>query len=387
MQTNVVGELLVMGSAGSSAKIEQIDLEQGVPTQSSMKIKPANEESKVDPRGIITNPDGSYFCHICMESNENNLGYQLSCQHMFCQPCLESYMCSKITDANLPIKCFYPLPSSCSLTESIPRNEDSIPIICNIEIPEYIILDVLTDQEQVNKYQRFKFMKENANARECPKCGTFNTSGSDSSRQIICENSSCNLSFCFAHADAHPSETCEQYESRNMDVLSTDLIATSTKPCPGCGAAICRDGGCTRVTCSLCRQLFCWDCQSKLIATAFDYHACTTPEVPSSMWWRITVMSCVFICEVLLFPPAAVCSLVSMLLMGWCARPASFQDVQQVRAFSSTSTQLIIYSVFLLALGKPFHFLERTIDSSSPRLASCCCCRSSCFRRPIPSLK
>lgn len=301
------GELVAVGLDDVTVKVEIVADEEGLAqlhsfetsedlrtpstaasasTQSEVLGDDENGEAHNNPLAHETasQPCTSYYCHICMETKEYARdGFTLSCQHEFCRPCLESYFNSKIQEASIPIRCFHPvhlLVTDVEATASIPHNEDKVPI-CNREISHETILDVIQeDKSLLHKYIRFRYMKDNANARECPRCGTFTSTGSDTARTLQCENRACRLVYCFAHADAHPGETCEQYESQNLEVNrpSMELIATSTKACPGCGMAIWKNGGCNHIKCSQCQQAFCWLCLTKIDDDIFPAHF---------QWWNL----------------------------------------------------------------------------------------------------
>lgn len=63
------------------------------------------------------------------------------------------------------------------------------------------------DKELTDKFEYFKFTKENINARECPDCKHLQI-GCPENPNIFCEK--CNGQYCFFHSKAHPSSTCEE---------------------------------------------------------------------------------------------------------------------------------------------------------------------------------
>lgn len=63
----------------------------------------------------------------------------------------------------------------------------------------------------------------------------------------------------------HDGETCTAYQARIHDRLEEEdkalqAVARLSKPCPGCGKAIQKNGGCPSMVCSQCRVNFCWNC-------------------------------------------------------------------------------------------------------------------------------
>ncbi|KAM9358414.1 E3 ubiquitin-protein ligase RNF14-like [Symphorus nematophorus] len=63
------------------------------------------------------------------------------------------------------------------------------------------------------------------------------------------------------------------------EYLSEDWVALNTKNCPHCSRRIQKDGGCNKMTCSKCGQMFCWVCLAKLAschtAAHFTENACS----------------------------------------------------------------------------------------------------------------
>ena len=63
------------------------------------------------------------------------------------------------------------------------------------------------DKELAVKFEYFKYIKENQNARECPGCQHMQI-GNPESPQLTCEM--CGDVYCFFHSKAHPLITCQE---------------------------------------------------------------------------------------------------------------------------------------------------------------------------------
>ena len=63
------------------------------------------------------------------------------------------------------------------------------------------------DKELADKFEYFKYIKENQNARECPSCQHMQI-GNQESPQMTCEM--CGDVYCFLHSKAHPHITCQE---------------------------------------------------------------------------------------------------------------------------------------------------------------------------------
>ena len=274
----------------------------------------------------------SYYCFICMNNERAAKGFTLRCGHIFCRRCLESFLIAKISEADVNISCFHPtslptdpdtpssdndqsvnrsvMSSSGSAEESsgYDRRTGSEGRVCGADIAEEVIQKILRDPAIFDKYKRFRFMKDYPNARECPKCGLFNIKGSGNNIRLKCEKSRCGFEFCFLHADAHPNETCEQYETRTAiaNKASLDLIAETTKRCPGCGVSIRKEGGCNHMKCPHCSQAFCWLCLTKIDDTVFPAHF---------QWWNATGTCSNLQMDEAVEPSAATRHLASLLML------------------------------------------------------------------------
>ncbi len=102
-----------------------------------------------------------------------------------------------------------------------------------------------SDKEILEKYKRFKFAKENTNARDCPQCQQVSLSGSKESPKITC--STCGTVYCFVHSKAHDFNkyaTCEEYEASvaKDNAASEELIRSDSKPCPRCTMPVQKTG-------------------------------------------------------------------------------------------------------------------------------------------------
>ena len=192
-------------------------------------------------------------CQICFEPNTLS-SFTLPCNHEFCHECLINYLTSKITDGMVYIKCFHinEHPIEISQTENSHENNEKYQS-CGALIPTAIIEELLIDKPEIlNKYERYRYSKENKNARECPYCLTWNNITSEklntiNGSKIICINENCKKIFCFYHSNAHDFTiypSCEEYEASVAPVqqASVSFIQAVSKPCPGCQVMVMKSG-------------------------------------------------------------------------------------------------------------------------------------------------
>jgi hypothetical protein len=314
-----------------------------------------------------------FYCFICMDTRKNTDGFILTCGHQFCRRCLDAYLSSNITEANTIIKCFYPIyphmevvsetpiigVTSISDTLVISRNDANKPDIdiidqnkeesvnqrgchdCGVEICLETIKEIVLDESLVTKYTRFKYMKDKSNARECPKCLTFNISGSPTNTRLCCENICCRYEYCYLHGDAHPSESCHDYELRYADVnkASIDFIMLTAKRCPGCAMFINKSGGCNHMKCPHCSQAFCWLCLTKIGDDVFPAHfqwwnatgSCANLQMDDalepSVLTRYAATALMIMQMVILGPLVLIFTGLSVILCCFCIQKDKFQEV------------------------------------------------------------
>jgi len=97
---------------------------------------------------------------------------------------------------------------------------------------------------------------------------------------MICTNPSCKFTFCFnCKEEWHADTTCEKYqkwkqENSKGDSSYRDWVRLHAKPCPGCGNAIEKNGGCNHMTCQKCDHQFCWLCMGQYSSDHFSSGQC-----------------------------------------------------------------------------------------------------------------
>lgn len=196
----------------------------------------------------------TYYCQICLCNCPASDGFQLSsCNHLFCSHCLRSYVDTRLAEAALyGLLCPF-LPDF--------HGEGGLSAGCATEIPDEEV-QRLCGEETLAQLQRFRAMRQDETYRECPSCQARVLGGGPGRRQRTLTCPQCSLVFCFKHANAHPGQSCWQFEMmhRLTQLKAAVLMATVSRRCPSCSMKIIKDGGCNHMTCAFCGADFCWLC-------------------------------------------------------------------------------------------------------------------------------
>ena len=198
------------------------------------------DDSVLLNEGAVATERKEYKCQICLDFVSNDELYELSnCRHKFCRNCLIGYLISKILNGcTNPTCCFVSSLEPTSESHSANVSSTNQYPMCSIAIAEEDIVSILDkEQNMMDKYQRFKYFKENINARECPLCLKIVDCDPLNSNKVTCPH--CDKIFCFKHSNAHNFDThptCELYEAYIEKEIeaSVNLIVAESKPCPIC---------------------------------------------------------------------------------------------------------------------------------------------------------
>ncbi|OQR83287.1 RING-finger-containing E3 ubiquitin ligase [Achlya hypogyna] len=204
------------------------------------------------------------YCQICLEYVNVHTTFPLSaCGHRFCVECLNGYLASKIKDGLVTPQCFF------TAADGAPP--------CGVAIATSDI-QALVPVDLFDKYEKFKFIKTHADARECPYCHHVQVGRGPDDPVIDC--AACHETFCYTHSNAHPTSTCLEYEAkmRAEEKVNQAKISQISKPCPGCKSPVEKNGGCNQMKCVTCGVHFCWLCGEKVDDGVFPEHF---------QWWNL----------------------------------------------------------------------------------------------------
>lgn len=133
-------------------------------------------------------------------------------------------------------------------------NLDEIKLICTDEV--------------FKKYKRFcdnTLVAKDKNLMFCvtPECETvIDTRDFKKEKMITCPT--CQISICKKCRKHHDNSKCPEDDFSPVDnwigTKSTALVGN----CPKCQSVIEKDGGCSNMTCKICKHHYCWICHSSL---------------------------------------------------------------------------------------------------------------------------
>ena len=188
----------------------------------------------------------TFTCQVCLCLERLDDAFKVNpCGHAFCMDCILGHISAQVTDGIVEIQC--------------PHVADEGTHRCEVVLTDTDVRGILQNSpEMIRKYERFKAARQHPNMRECPQCEHAQI-GDPEQPQMLCE--SCGVTFCFVHGNAHPpTESCEAYERRSTSAATRALVATTTKPCPQCGAPSYKYTGCNHMKCPQCQCDWCWLC-------------------------------------------------------------------------------------------------------------------------------
>ncbi|CEL99806.1 unnamed protein product [Vitrella brassicaformis CCMP3155] len=226
---------------------------------------------------VLVCTERTFYCPICMAYQDTNCAHTLQCGHQCCVCCFKDYISSRIAEGQISFHCFHVIPPD-------PPSAPAPVRLCNSRLDESEFVPLL-DHTVVQKYRRYKRIREEPTCRSCPKCdhlvsssgGGWRLSGG---RQADMTCDKCGYRFCYFHADAHPGMTCAAHERlhRHEERANRTVIATTCKPCPGCSQPVEKAGGCNHMICTNCGVSFCWICGRKVGEGQFPFHYA---------WWNV----------------------------------------------------------------------------------------------------
>lgn len=202
----------------------------------------ATDSPESKPSGPLS-PDGgdvdgvtevSKTCLICMGALAEPV-FKLTCGHEFCEECVHGYITASVSAGTIDPGCVFV------------SGEPGAFVTCREKYSEEAIAELLqNDSKTLEKYSRFKFLRENKSGRECPKCEHLQI-GQESNHEMVCEV--CAHTYCFVHGGAHTDRTCAAYEEEiAVETSATnDLLERNSKPCPGCGIYVSKSSGCNHM--------------------------------------------------------------------------------------------------------------------------------------------
>ena len=217
--------------AGARAQETSETIKEVVGTMPTASKPSDSTPSDIDTAEVV---EAAGTCPICMDALKDPI-FQLTCGHALCEECVISYVTASVGAGTIDPGCVYVSGDPGAFT------------MCGEKYSEEVISSLLqSDTTTLAKYSRLKFLRENKNGRECPKCEHLQI-GKENNHEMVCDV--CAHTYCFIHGGAHTGKTCEAYEEEVAEETSAtnELLERNSKPCPGCGIYVSKSSGCNHM--------------------------------------------------------------------------------------------------------------------------------------------
>lgn len=192
----------------------------------------------------------SYMCQICY-IDYPKINLVNDCLHQFCSQCLIEYLKTKVT-------AYQPISIKC------PQN------LCVTHLHEDFIEKLLSKEPELyQKYLKYKGqieILEHPERKFCisPDCPFYVTKDPDTDK-AVCK---CGQQMCFQCGNPwHMGMTCEEAIDKDYEQYEQRV---TVKRCPRCLSKIEKNEGCNHMTCSRCKNEFCWLCRGKWIGACVN---------------------------------------------------------------------------------------------------------------------
>lgn len=270
------------------------------------KVKSGYNQIK-NPGQQITGDTG--FCQCCYdedEDDEDQIEYEVfdlihaGCYHYFSRMCYNDFLVSKIKKERPGLRDLTCMMPGCNkildynFLSKLPLWDDPhVMDMLRSKIGEKIVrknICILPCKfENCEYYLDFDMNEMNEGPKEAMYNNTYEKP--DTSSSIIKESKGaypaedhlclCSNPTCIACEEkAHEPQLCtEASQWRNkltgqMEKLNMQWIMQNTRQCPYCGTAISKNGACPHMTCSVCKNAFCWLCGGKFSKGEYYHSKC-----------------------------------------------------------------------------------------------------------------
>ncbi|XP_052763086.1 uncharacterized protein LOC128205469 isoform X2 [Mya arenaria] len=198
-------------------------------------------------------------CLVCLETK--TLHKRECCSFPVCDDCIGTYLETNIQDGMIKITC---ISDQCNV--AMVKDE----ILARVSVPM---------KEKFNKF--LVDANKDPKIKTCPKCShVYHLKDEETVRQtkyglpVMCREGNCKLTWCFVcHAPWHTGLKCRDFRKGNKMVKSwareKHYGQTNAQRCPKCKIFIERKSGCDHMTCSQCRQDFCYRCGGRYLNLKF----------------------------------------------------------------------------------------------------------------------
>lgn len=220
-----------------------------------------------------------YLCNICfLEKLGSDCLYFMDCKHVYCRACLKEYFEIQIREGSVQcLNCPEPKCPSVATPAQVKKlvGEDLFARYDRLLLQSS--LDLMADVVYCPRpsCQTAVMQEPGCTMGVCSCClyafctvcklayhGVAPCRVTAAKIQDLCTD--------YLKADEETKKFLEQRYGKAViqkaldELESEDWLAKNTKPCPACGTHIQKQDGCNKMTCTSCRQYFCWLCMGCL---------------------------------------------------------------------------------------------------------------------------
>ncbi|XP_021916567.1 E3 ubiquitin-protein ligase RNF14-like isoform X2 [Zootermopsis nevadensis] len=220
-----------------------------------------------------------HTCKICFQDKQGSQCTRFDgCGHVFCKSCVAEYFEVRIKDGNVKSIC---CPEGNCTSEAVPGQVRELVSAELFSHYDAVLLSSLLDTMENILYcprpacQYPVILEPGENMATCPSCAyafcihcKMVYHGIEPCRLRSYERRRLVEEYCNA-SDERRVQMEQRYGRKQLQTLvdtslSENWLASNSKKCPSCGAAIEKSDGCNKMVCWKCNTFFCWLCEERL---------------------------------------------------------------------------------------------------------------------------
>ncbi|ESP01946.1 hypothetical protein LOTGIDRAFT_157076 [Lottia gigantea] len=223
-----------------------------------------------------------FLCNVCFQTKPGSSCFQFNpCCHIFCRECMRDYFEIQIDDGNVQgLICPHDKCESeahpCQVKNLVPEEKYSRYDELLLSLSLDMMMDIMYCPRRL--CQCPVMLEKDCNIGQCPSC-----------QFVFCRlcklvyhgltpcklkaNELKTLKDEYENADSEGKKLLEKKYGKRIieqaleESITREWLENYTKPCPACGFHIEKADGCNKMTCTKCKNYFCWLCGDSLSRT------------------------------------------------------------------------------------------------------------------------